>query len=223
MLTASLRSAGLDVLASREPTLGEHGNRIRESASSGRLSLNEELQAFIDDRKEHVESTIGPALQNGKIVVLDRYYYSTIAYQGARGADIGAIRTAMEEFAPVPDAVFLIDVPPAIGLYRIAETRGDTPNAFENSKNLTSVREVFLGLEDSNIIRIDGGPSIDQVHERLVDAFVHGPLKSRLCRKSYGCDDFFHCGYRLSGTCEWASAVAEIGRSQLALSRTPLT
>jgi len=216
MLTESLRAAGLGVVASREPTYGTHGNRIRESAATGRLSLDEELQAFIDDRREHVETVVGPALEEGRVVVLDRYYYSTIAYQGARGADIGRIREVMEEFAPVPDAVFLIDVLPTTGLHRIAESRGDTPNAFENSENLTSVREVFLRLDDPNIIRIDGGPSVEQVHEEILRAFVERPLKARLCAKSYGCEDPFHCGFHLSHQCEWSSIKSSIGRAQVA-------
>ena len=53
--------------------------------------LEEELEAFINDRIEHVQSIIQPALDRGSIVVLDRYFYSTIAYQGARGADVESL------------------------------------------------------------------------------------------------------------------------------------
>src|SRR6266550_1777 len=78
---------GLAVVVSKEPTDGPWGRKLRESAQSGRLSLEEELELFLKDRAEHVKGLILPALSEGKVVLLDRYYLSTAAYQGARGAD----------------------------------------------------------------------------------------------------------------------------------------
>jgi dTMP kinase len=87
MLRAALTHAGLPVTVSKEPTNGQWGAVLRESAVSGRLSLDEELKAFINDRREHVDTLITPKLEAGHVVVLDRYFYSTIAYQGCRGAN----------------------------------------------------------------------------------------------------------------------------------------
>jgi dTMP kinase len=91
LLADALRAAGENVLASKEPTDGQWGRRLRQSAQNGRLSLEDELHAFIEDRKEHVATTILPALAAGSVVLLDRYFYSTIAYQGARGADVATL------------------------------------------------------------------------------------------------------------------------------------
>lgn len=96
------------------------GQIDQESASSGRISPAEELETFIKDRTEHVNSLVQPSLNGGRIVILDRYYYSSMAYQGCRGANVGEIRTLMESRFPIPDAVFILDIEPAIGIYRIA-------------------------------------------------------------------------------------------------------
>ena len=203
LLRMTLQTAGLDVVASREPTRGKHGQRIRESAYTGRLSLNDELQAFVDDRREHVETLIGPALTAGKVVILDRYYYSTLAYQGSRGADINHVRAIMEEFAPVPDVVYLIDTKPEVGLHRISHSRRDTPNQFETLSNLTAVSAVFNALPDKNIVKIDGGMSAAAVHRAIMDSFIEGALKKAYCFKSYGCDDQFYCTARILRHCDW--------------------
>src|SRR4051794_4247303 len=83
-LCAALADVGETVVRSKEPTNGPHGRRLRESAQTGRMNADEELQTFIADRREHVETVIRPALERGETVILDRYFYSTVAYQGVR-------------------------------------------------------------------------------------------------------------------------------------------
>src|SRR5688572_4992851 len=130
-LAAELRGEGRPVVQSREPTDGPWGRKIRTSAAAGRMSLDDELHAFVEDRKEHVATVVGPALARGDIVLLDRYYFSTIAYQGARGGDIDVIRRMNEAVAPPPDRVLLIDFEPEAALRRIRESRGAVPDDFE--------------------------------------------------------------------------------------------
>ena len=96
------RSRGREVVLSREPTDGPWGKKLRESATTGRLSAEEELECFLNDRREHVEMSIKPALAEGKVVILDRYYFSTMAYQGARGFDPVEIRRRNEAFGRSP-------------------------------------------------------------------------------------------------------------------------
>ena len=109
-LASYFSSLGREVVLSREPTDGPWGKKLRDSASTGRLEPAEELEYFLRDRREHVEQLIRPALAEGKVVILDRYYFSTMAYQGARGFDPAEIRRRNEEFAPVPDWLFILDV-----------------------------------------------------------------------------------------------------------------
>jgi dTMP kinase len=171
-LAQTLRSEGRSVVESREPTDGPWGRKIRASAAAGRMSLDDELHAFVEDRKEHVAAVIGPALARGDIVLLDRYYFSTIAYQGARGGDIDAIRRMNEAVAPRPDLVLLIDFSPAEGLRRIRESRGGTPDDFERLDQLEAIRAIFLRLaaDDRALFRtIDGDRSPDAVFDDLTE------------------------------------------------------
>jgi dTMP kinase len=145
MLTAYFESLGREVLSRHEPTNGKWGTKLRESAKSGRLSPEEELQYFLNDRKEHVETVIAPALLEGDTVIMDRYYFSTMAYQGARGFDPAEIRAKNEAFAPVPDYLFILDLNVDKALQRIS-SRGDKANHFEKSDALQKSREIFLSL-----------------------------------------------------------------------------
>src|SRR6266516_7236313 len=64
----------LTVVRTKEPTTGHWGQIVRDSALTGRLSIDEEVDTFIKDRKEHVSGVIEPALQQGHVVIVDRYY-----------------------------------------------------------------------------------------------------------------------------------------------------
>jgi dTMP kinase len=174
-LTAYCEQRGIAYIASREPTNGPAGRALRESAAHGRLSLDEELELFCRDRAEHVAQVIRPALDAGQIVLLDRYYLSTAAYQGARGADPAAIIARNEEFAPRPDLVLLLDVDPGSGLGRVRR-RGDVPDAFEREDALREVRRIFLSLDWPQIVRIDAGQAPELVAAQCTAAVAEALL-----------------------------------------------
>lgn len=161
-MLAYLEEAGRECVTSFEPTRGPWGMKLRQSMVEGRLSLEEELELFLKDRAEHVENLILPALQQGKIVILDRYYISTAAYQGARGVSPEWVLTINEEFAPKPDLVLLLDFDPSGGLDRI-RARGDAPNTFEQLEQLREVRRIFLSLDRSFIRAIDASQESEAV------------------------------------------------------------
>jgi dTMP kinase len=206
LLAEFFAAAGESVVRSKEPTDGPWGQKIRKSAANGRMSLEEELAAFVEDRKEHVRDKIEPALALGRTVILDRYFYSTVAYQGSRGGDAESILRQMLAFAPEPDIVLLLDVPPEVGIARIEHDRNETPNAFESREALKIARSVFLHLvnERENIVRIDATASISVVRRTILDTLLGGVLLKRHCAKHWGCDDPFNCMYRATGTCTWA-------------------
>jgi len=168
LLAESLESAGLAVLQTREPTDGPHGRRLRESAASGRLPPSEELELFVRDRKQHVRDEILPALDAGKIVIVDRYYLSTAAYQGARGLDPEAIMSANEAFAPIPALAILLTADAGEGRGRIRGRGDGDGNLFERESELRKVAAVFEALDRPYIERIDGRGSIAEVHDRIV-------------------------------------------------------
>ena len=157
------RARGREVVLSREPTDGPWGKKLRESATTGRLSPEDELECFLNDRREHVEMTIKPALADGKVVILDRYYFSTMAYQGARGFDPAEIRRRNEAFAPQPDLLLILELSIESAHGRIG-SRGDTANEFEQRDTLTRCREIFLSLRNEPFARvIDAEPSLNEV------------------------------------------------------------
>jgi dTMP kinase len=153
LLADWLQERGYECIVEHEPTNGPWGRKLRESAATGRLSPEDELEYFLRDRRQHVEEVIAPALAAGKVVILDRYYFSTMAYQGARGFDPAEIRRRNEEFAPVPDLLLVLDLEVDAALERIG-ARGDTANEFEKRDSLQKCREVFLSLSDEPFVRV---------------------------------------------------------------------
>jgi len=168
LLADYLESAGYPVVRLREPTQGVWGQKIRKILTEGRgnVTPEEELQYFINDRKEDVELNIAPALEQGKIVLIDRYYYSTAAYQGALGFDPVKIIEDNEAFAPRPDLLLIIEVSLDESFRRIEEGR-DEISSFEKRDYLEKVRVIFDTFTGKHIRRIDSTPPKDEVQALL--------------------------------------------------------
>jgi dTMP kinase len=177
-LALLLRALGFEVVTSREPTMGPHGRRLRESMQTGRLAPEEEHRLLLLDRREHLETLVRPALVRGAAVILDRYYHSSVAYQGAAGLDPVRVRADNEAFADRPHLLLLLDLDIDTALERIG-TRGDTPNAFESRRTLTCCRDTYLGFASLPEARlIDARGPIDAVGAAL-DAEVLRALQRR--------------------------------------------
>jgi dTMP kinase len=166
---AAAQGAGKELVCSREPTAGPWGRRLRESATLGRLAPEEELELFIRDRRQHVEELLAPALDRGAVVLLDRYYLSTAAYQGARGADPEAVLARNEAFAPVPDLVLLLDCDPLVSLERVRR-RGGVVDEFEKLEELQAVRSIFLSLRRPFIRLVDANRPTEVVGAECAEA-----------------------------------------------------
>jgi len=130
-----------EVVLSREPTHGPYGRQLRESGAAGRLTPEREIELFELDRAEHVRDVIAPALARGAIVILDRYYYSSVAYQAAFGPP-EAILARFTSFAPKPDLALILDLPVAVALSRIQQ-RGEGRTDFERTETLEQCRQRF--------------------------------------------------------------------------------
>jgi dTMP kinase len=168
LLAQLLEEEGEDVISSFEPTNGAYGKKIRALYSNRQnTSREDELEFFLADRKEHVETLIAPALASGKIVLLDRYYLSTIAYQGAAGLD-PALILQKNAFAPVPDLALLFHAPIQTGVTRITENRGDKLNDFEKEEYLRKVKVQFEEMDLPYIKRIDADRSIEEIHQDVL-------------------------------------------------------
>ncbi len=155
-LLRRLRRRGRMAVFFREPTRGRWGREIKRlAARADSLTPEEELALFVKDRRENVGKNLKPALAAGKVVVLDRYYFSTIAYQGAKGIDTRRIRRMNEAFAVRPDLVLILDVDASAGLARIAG-RKSRDELFEREDYLVRVARIFAGFKGPLFVHLDG-------------------------------------------------------------------
>jgi dTMP kinase len=153
----------------REPGQSEAGQRIRQLSKRGRdaISPEEEIELFIEDRKWDLETNIRPVLEQRGIVLLDRYYHSSIAYQGALCGDPAMVRRRNEAFAIRPDLVILMRLSIDRCLDRIQTVRGGDPDLFERRESLARVIDVFDRMEDHEIVRIDAEKSREVVQSQI--------------------------------------------------------
>ena len=169
LLAKSLNEMQVPNIALAEPTRGAWGMKIRKLLSDGRkgISPQEELSWFINDRKEDIEMNVMPALKENIAVLMDRYYFSTAAYQGALGLEPDQIRLENEKFAPIPDRVLIFLASPEKCLERIESSR-DQKSTFEKLDYLKNVQEIFKSFNGPNIRFIESVGSVSEVHEKVL-------------------------------------------------------
>ena len=170
------------ILTTREPTNGKYGKQIRQMLRKEKdpeSSSKKLMGMFIKDRAEHLKNAIEPFLKSSNkhelnIVICDRYYYSTIAFQGAQGL---SIKDMIEKNKPFrkPDIAFILDVEPAVALERIKHRQKEK---FEQLEFMQKIRKNFLRLPKllkDNIKMIDSSKSLKEVFndiKREVDRLV---------------------------------------------------
>ena len=170
-LAAILARFGRRVLFTREPTYGPAGLKLRAYLCGGprHLTPTEELALFQADRREHVASAIQPALDRGWVVITDRYYYSSAAYQGALGLDPGKILADSELFAPRPDLVAILTLPLDQAVARCLESRGGELQVSEDPAYLEKVAALYDTFQGSHLRRLDGAAPASEVQGELLD------------------------------------------------------
>jgi dTMP kinase len=160
-LAAVLASAKVNYTTTAEPTLGKHGQRLRR----GGLSLDEERRLFVADRREHTELVLEPSLRSGSLVLSDRSYYSSVAYQGALGGWSSEELLSENSFAPHPDVPLWIDCSPVAAAARV-----DGRGLGERTDHLAAVRDRYALL---GLVRVDGSGSIESVARSIIAACRH--------------------------------------------------
>lgn len=152
----ALRAQGIEPVVTREPTDGPWGRKIRAMAQSGEAVTPErELAWFFEDRRDHMREVVRPALEEGKVVLSDRSYISTVAYQGARGLDGKKILADSEAEFEKPDLILVFEISPEAGLARVAARGGTSEPVFENRPFQEKVAKAFAALEIDGLVRID--------------------------------------------------------------------
>ena len=148
-----------------EPSHGKIGTFIRNSYLYGEKRLSSVIEAllFAADRIEHVETEVLPALHQGKLVISDRYLYSSLAYQGAAGLSLEWIEK-INEHALRPDLAVFIDVDLKTVMNRLKSKK----SVMENMETLQQVRDVYLKfVAKGELVRLDGNRAKDEVSEAL--------------------------------------------------------
>ena len=164
-LLAKKLSQNHSVLLTAEPSRGKIGTFIREGClyEDKRLPTEAEALLFASDRIEHMYKEIKPALDEGKLVICDRYIYSSLAYQGSAGLSLEWIKT-INARALQPDFSIFIDVSPERVLDRLQRKK----SVMETLETQRKVREVYLKfVEKGELARIDGDKPKDVVAEQL--------------------------------------------------------
>ncbi|MEZ4332195.1 MAG: dTMP kinase [Myxococcota bacterium] len=174
---AALRARGFDVVETGEPTKGTWGRKIREMArTTDRAPRETELAWFIKDRREHMRDFVEPALAAGRVVLCDRSYFSTVAYQGARGFDPEKLLADSQAEFGRPDLVLLFELDPEQGLARVAARGGQHEPVFEELGYLERVAEIFRSLDLPELVRIDAGQEEEAVAKAVMTA-IDGRLR----------------------------------------------
>lgn len=170
-----VEALGEGTVAIREPGGTEAAERIRELLADPGVELEPlaELMLFLAARADLTERVIRPALEEGRVVVADRFSDSSVAYQGAaRGLGVGEVIGLCETATDGlwPDLTLLLRIDPEIGL-----GRADGDDRFEQ-EGLTLQQEVATAYDEiaviasDRVVVIDATGSVEEVHERVLEA-----------------------------------------------------
>jgi dTMP kinase len=174
-LLARRLSQSYSVLLTAEPSQGKIGSFIREGClyEEKRLPTEAEALLFAADRIDHIEKEIKPALDEGKLVICDRFVYSSMAYQGSAGLSLDWIKTINARTLQ-PDFSLFIDVAPKHVLERLQRKK----SVMETLETQQKVRDVYLMfVEKGDLVRVDGDKPKEAVADELY-AVVLGLLKA---------------------------------------------
>ncbi len=171
-LVEYFKSNGYKALYTYEPNESLFVDALKKHGDVRSAELD--ALAYAADRLVHVRKVILPAIEDGYIVVVDRYYYSSIAYQGAQGAPIEWVME-VNKYAVKPDLAIYIDVDPETGLERLARESGRKPRfpEYEKINLLKKVRKIYLSLvEKGELIFIDGSRDLESVKQDVLNTIL---------------------------------------------------
>ena len=164
----------VDAVRLLEPSNGEIGKKIRTILSGDIIPpVSKQVELFIEDRKDDVEKNILPALLDGKVVLMDRYYFSNAAYQGAQGIDPKTIidKNLALDF-PQPDIVYYLDIHPNAAFDRITARSGDRKKEiFEKKELLQKIWNNFNQIANDKFKKIDATLNQNEISKIIIEDF----------------------------------------------------
>ena len=192
LLKKWLEEEGEEVLLSREPggtEMGKDLRRILLDHSTGDISPRAEALLYAADRAHHVFSKIRPALDRGEVVITDRYFDSSIAYQGAGRILVSGEVARISRWATeslFPTLTILIDQPAEIGLSRL---KSKDRLEIEPIDFHERIRQEYLQLtllDPERYLVVDGRQSIEEIHDEIIARVGEIPGLRRNIRDAQG-------------------------------------
>lgn len=178
ILKTYLDGKGIKSILTKEPTADtEAGRKVRQILNSGEKVDAKEIQnLFIGDRREHLEKEIIPALNEGKIIICDRYFYSTFAYGYIKSPNIDELVKMNESFIQ-PDITILLLADPEKCILRLAD-RQNKNDSFEQIDKLKKINEGYQMVMKRfpNVIAVNGDARIEEIHKEIIN-LLEGIIK----------------------------------------------
>jgi dTMP kinase len=165
LLVEALCKKGFDAIYTTEPSNGEIGTFIRKYLLNRKQRLSAVVEAllFAADRADHTNNQIKSLLREGKVVVSDRYLYSSLAYQGAAGLDLEWIKSINKD-ALKPDLAIYLDVPIAV----VTKRYKDNKSVMEWPKIQRKVQEIYLRfVHEGEMISVNGNRPIEEASNNI--------------------------------------------------------
>lgn len=169
LLTQSLQKEGKQVLHTKEPTTRTIGKLVRDYLQHKYSTSDKALQLlFASDREDHLHSVIKPNLAEQKIVISDRYFFSSIAFGALEKVSFEWLDNLYQDFL-MPDIVFLLKVPSTECIQRI-EGRGNERELFEKKEVLEKVWQNYEKLAQNYdfIEVIDGTQNVEKIASQVL-------------------------------------------------------
>lgn len=184
---AAMQAAGVAVLATREPGGTRIGEQVRDillnRPEGAVMTAETEALLFSAARAQHVREVIRPALAAGQTVLCDRFYDSTLAYQGyGRGLDLAALHqiTVFATGGLTPDVTVYLDCPPEVGLGRKqsqAELNRLDRLALAFHRRVYAGYREMMQQEPERWVAVDATPGPDEVFARIAAALHRRGLR----------------------------------------------
>ncbi len=181
LLQEYFQNKGREVLLTREPGGSKGGELIRPLLVSGDAHWDAltEVLLFSAARRDHLVHKIWPALNEGKVVLCDRFFDSTLAYQGYGRKNDLELQNQLKQLYQIiagnfqPNLTFILDIDPKIGLKRSCTRQGNTEQRFEKMDFTfhENLRQGFLKIAQENLDRccvISAEASVEKIHEEII-------------------------------------------------------
>ena len=175
LLASWFQKRGESLLLTQEPSQRPIGLLIQEAllpSTDHMIGDRVFPYLFAADRQDHLDEEILPALSSGKHVISDRYYHSSLAYQGI-SVGMAKVESLNESFPP-PDLTFLLWLEPEISFSRV-QGRGVPVERFETLDRLRVVADAYESVftlcrtRGENIFKIDARRSIEEIHKQIIE------------------------------------------------------